>query len=100
MKEVWNIIMQNINCILAAMIILLMIMVCVGIHMVKRTNRMIREIKCGVEKYLKVILEDVQEEEVPDMMPLQETQMRQSIEHKRKQQEEAVFNAVLQEIFP
>lgn len=61
---------------------------------------MIAKIKGGVEQYLKVIMEESEEEVMDEVMSGQESQMRQSIEHKRKQQEEAVFNAVLQEIFP
>ena len=100
MKEVWNVVMQNSNLVLLALIILLMIMTCIAIHMIRKTSRMIAKIKGGVEQYLKVIMEESQEEVMDEVMSGQESQMRQSIEQKRKQQEEAVFNAVLQEIFP
>ena len=52
-----------------------------------------------VEDYLNVILTEDSGKEEP-LVSRQEEQMRDSIEKKRKQQEEAVFNAVLKEIFP
>ena len=52
-----------------------------------------------VEDYLNAILTEDSGKEEP-LVSRQEEQMRDSIEKKRKQQEEAVFNAVLKEIFP
>ncbi|MCI6784170.1 MAG: hypothetical protein MR594_11220 [Lachnospiraceae bacterium] len=76
------------------MIIILQILV-----KVNRTGRRLQMIQEKVEDYLNVILTEDSGKEEP-LVSRQEEQMRDSIEKKRKQQEEAVFNAVLKEIFP
>lgn len=88
---------------LSGMILLVVvgIAVLVMIHMQRKTNRMIRGIQKKVQSYLDVVLEEAQEEpDGADPVCGQELQMRESIEKKKRQQEEAVFNAVLKEIFP
>lgn len=88
---------------LSGMILLVVavIAVLVMIHMQRKTNRMIRGIQKKVQSYLDVVLEEAQEEpDGGDPVCRQELQMRESIEKKKRQQEEAVFNAVLKEIFP
>ena len=66
---------------------------------VNRTDRRLQMIQGKVEDYLNVILTEDSGKEEP-LVSRQEELMRDSIEKKRKQQEEAVFNAVLKEIFP
>ena len=60
---------------------------------------LLQMIQGKVEDYLNVILTEDSGKEEP-LVSRQEELMRDSIEKKRKQQEEAVFNAVLKEIFP
>lgn len=89
--------------VLAGMILLLVAMIAMLmiIHMQRRTNRMICAIQKKVQAYLDVVMEEAQEETADaDPVCRQERQMRESIEKKKRQQEEAVFNAVLEEIFP
>lgn len=70
-------------------------------YSIRRTNRSIVEIRTKVAGYLEVILEETAEEEEEwHKTPKQEELMRASIENRKKQQQEAVFNAVLKEIFP
>ncbi|MCI5620194.1 MAG: hypothetical protein MR355_01295 [Lachnospiraceae bacterium] len=75
---------------------------CIGIFAV---NRRIKRLQRGMENYLKVILaeeesETEQEEDEARTASTQEQQMRQSIQKKRMEQQEAVLDAVLQEMFP
>lgn len=68
---------------------------------IRRTNRSIAEIRSKVAGYLEVIMEGAADEtEEWHKTPKQEEVMRASIESRKKQQQEAVFNAVLKEIFP
>ena len=84
--------------ILAGMLLQMIIILRILIK-VNQTGCRLQRIQNKVEDYLNVILtEDIQKEE--PFVSGQEEQMRDSIEKKRKQQEEAVFNAVLKEIFP
>lgn len=70
-------------------------------YSVRKANRSILEIRNKVASYLEVILEDTEEEaKKPHRIPKQEELMRASIENRKKQQQEAVFEAVLKEIFP
>ncbi len=62
---------------------------------------MILGIQKKVQSYLEVVMEDAREEiQEPDPVSRQEQQMRESLEKKQQQQEEAIFDAVLKEIFP
>lgn len=87
--------------IILVLLCMLMIMMLCMVHQIRKTNRSITEIKNKVAGYLKTVLaeamEDTGEEE---KLCKQEELMRASIENKKKQQQEAVFNAVLKEIFP
>lgn len=70
-------------------------------YSVRKANRSILEIRNKVAGYLEVILEDTEEEaKKTHRIPKQEELMRASIENRKKQQQEAVFEAVLKEIFP
>lgn len=83
------------------LLMILMISVFVMMHMQKKTNRMIQGIQKKVQSYLEVVMEDAREEEQEtDPVSRQEQQMRESLEKKQQQQEEAIFDAVLKEIFP
>lgn len=87
--------------IILVLLCMLMIMMLCMVHQIRKTNRSITEIREKVAGYLKTVLteamEDAGEEE---KLCKQEELMRASIENKKKQQQEAVFNAVLKEIFP
>lgn len=88
----------------AGMLLLQMIMLLVAIFMVRRLSRYVRKIHKTVEDYINVIMEEEveteQQTEIAHVMSGQERQMMETISQKKKQQEEEVFNAVLQEIFP
>ncbi|MBR1391564.1 MAG: hypothetical protein IJ567_09040 [Lachnospiraceae bacterium] len=85
---------------LGALAALNIIGVCIGVA-VHRFNRRMDTIQKKIEHYLCVVLAE-EEPEMPESEPVsvQEQQMREVIRQKRLQQEEAVFDAVLQEIFP
>lgn len=104
MEKLMTLLQEYQEMIMLAGLVLLTVTVIVMLavlHMQRRTNRMIRGIQKKVQAYLDVVMEDAQEE-TADAEPVsgQELQMRESIEKKKRQQEEAVFNAVLKEIFP
>lgn len=104
MEKLMTLLQEYQEMIMLAGLVLLTVTVIVMLavlHMQRRTNRMIRGIQKKVQAYLDVVMEDAQEE-TGDAEPVsgQELQMRESIEKKKRQQEEAVFNAVLKEIFP
>lgn len=85
--------------ILGLQLLLTMLVLRMG-YSIRRTNRTILEIRSKVAGYLEVILQEPEEEEEWHKTPKQEELMRASIENRKKQQQEAVFNAVLKEIFP
>lgn len=75
---------------------------CIGIFAM---NHRIKRLQRGMENYLKVILAEEEEQETEQEegerpTSTQEQQMRQSIQKKRMEQQEAVLDAVLQEMFP
>lgn len=85
------------------LLLILMIMVGVGIRRVKQLKRHVEMIQNKVAAYLAVVMEE--EELLPEEAPghvisLQERQMKETVERKQKRQQEEIFNAVLQEIFP
>lgn len=83
------------------LLMILMIAVFVMMHIQRKTNRMIHGIQKKVQSYLEVVMEDAREEgQETDPVSKQEQQMRESLEKKQQQQEEAIFDAVLKEIFP
>ncbi len=81
-----------------------MIMLLVCIFMVRRLSRYVRKIHKAVQDYINVIMEEEveteQQIEPQRVMSGQELQMMETISQRKRQQEEEVFNAVLQEIFP
>lgn len=87
-------------------ILLLILISCFGVFAV---SRRLKRLQKGLESYLSVILaEEDEPEEEPEReteekiveVSTQEQQMRQSIQEKRMKQQEAVLDAVLQELFP
>ncbi|MGN0342194.1 MAG: hypothetical protein ACI4DO_05310 [Roseburia sp.] len=82
-----------------AVLMLILFVGCIGIFAV---NRRIKRLQRGLENYLQVILAEDEQTEEEEERPAstQEQQMRQSIQKKRMEQQEAVLDAVLQEIFP
>lgn len=83
------------------LLVILAIAVLVMMHIQRKTNRMILGIQKKVQSYLEVVMEDAREEaSEADPVSRQEQQMRESLEKKQQQQEEAIFEAVLKEIFP
>ncbi|HCJ75280.1 MAG TPA: hypothetical protein DHV88_02415 [Roseburia sp.] len=94
-----NFVYEYANYIILAGMLLQMIIILQILVKVNRTGRRLQVIQDKVEDYLNVILTEDGTKEEP-LVSRQEEQMRDSIEKKRKQQEEAVFNAVLKEIFP
>ena len=94
-----NFMYEYANYIILAGMLLQMIIILQILVKVNRTGRRLQVIQDKVEDYLNVILTEDGTKEEP-LVSRQEEQMRDSIEKKRKQQEEAVFNAVLKEIFP
>ncbi|MDE7063280.1 MAG: hypothetical protein K2O73_08570 [Lachnospiraceae bacterium] len=83
------------------LLMILVISVFIMMHVQRKTNRMILGIQKKVQSYLEVVMEDAREEiQEPDPVSRQEQQMRESLEKKQQQQEEAIFDAVLKEIFP
>lgn len=81
-----------------------MILILAAVIMIKKLNRHVNEIHHKVSDYLEVILAEEDEQNVQPvaqhLVSEQEKQMMNAIIAKKKQQEEAVFNAVLHEIFP
>lgn len=86
-----------------------MIMMIVIVVKISKMHGYISEITQRVETYLDVVLQEADGESagevtqcnfLTDKMSVQEEQMRQTIERKQKKQQEAIFEAVLQEIFP
>ena len=94
-----NFVYEYANYIILAGMLIQMIIILQILVKVNRTGRRLQVIQDKVEDYLNVILTEDGTKEEP-LVSRQEEQMRDSIEKKRKQQEEAVFNAVLKEIFP
>lgn len=94
-----NFVYEYANYIILAGMLLQMIIILQVLVKVNRTDRRLQMIQGKVEDYLNAILTEDSGKEEP-LVSRQEEQMRDSIEKKRKQQEEAVFNAVLKEIFP
>ena len=94
-----NLVYEYANYIILAGMLLQMIIILQVLVKVNRTDRRLQMIQGKVEDYLNVILTEDSGKEEP-LVSRQEELMRDSIEKKRKQQEEAVFNAVLKEIFP
>ena len=94
-----NFVYEYANYIILAGMLLQMIIILQILVKVNRTGRRLQVIQDKVEDYLNVILTEDGTKEEP-LVSRQEEQMRDSIEKKRNQQEEAVFNAVLKEIFP
>ncbi len=85
------------------LVFLQMIMVIVAIRMVRRVKKDMAGIKDKVLDYLSVVMDEEEEEETQaqeHIISLQERQMKESLERKQKKQQEEIFNAVLQEIFP
>ena len=93
-----NLVYEYANYIILAGMLLQMIIILQVLVKVNRTDRRLQMIQGKVEDYLNVILTEDSGKEEP-LVSRQEELMRDSIEKKRKQQEEAVFNAVLKEIF-
>lgn len=104
MKQIWEFLLQYQYAILGILFIIQMIMMVLAVWMIKKLSRHVDSIHRKVEDYLQVVLsEEDNEGEQPvaqHMVSEQEKQMMNAILAKKKQQEEAVFNAVLQEIFP
>ena len=94
-----NLVYEYANYRILAGMLLQMIIILQVLVKVNRTDRRLQMIQGKVEDYLNVILTEDSGKEEP-LVSRQEELMRDSIEKKRKQQEEAVFNAVLKEIFP
>ena len=94
-----NLVNEYANYIILAGMLLQMIIILQVLVKVNRTDRRLQMIQGKVEDYLNVILTEDSGKEEP-LESRQEELKRDTIEKKRKQQEEAVFNAVLKEIFP
>lgn len=91
----------------AGMVILLlvqMIMIIAAMGMIRRLKKHVEMIQSKVQDYLAVVMEEAPESEQTDsgerMISVQERQMMESLARRQKVQQEEIFNAVLQEIFP
>ncbi len=101
MNQILELLEQYLYLELLGLVLLQMIIMMSAIHKIKKLSRYVRSIRDGVEDYLDTVLS---EEEQPQTEPVhvvskQERQMKDKIQQKKRQQEE-VFDAVLQEIFP
>ena len=92
---------------LAGVIILLlvqMILIITAIGMIRRLKKHVEMIQKKVQDYLAVVMEEEAETEPEDLeervISGQERQMKESLAKRQKVQQEEIFNAVLQEIFP
>ena len=87
----------------AALILLQMILLLITMGMIRRLSRYIKKIHKSVQGYLEVVMADA---ETPE--EVQQTQRRTDAKkpvtemesRQKREQQEKVFNAVLQEIFP
>ena len=79
-----------------------MILVITAIHMLKRLKRHVETIQNRVTDYLAVVMEEEEEEKLPQghVVSEQERHMVESLTRKKAVSQEELFNAVLQEIFP
>ena len=79
-----------------------MILVITAIHMLKRLKRHVETIQNRVTNYLAVVMEEEEEEKLPQghVVSEQERRMVESLTRKKAVSQEELFNAVLQEIFP
>ena len=91
----------------AGMVVLLlvqMIMIFAAMGMIRRLRKHVEMIQNKVQDYLAVVMEeDTEPEQVLSgerMISGQERQMMESLARRQKVQQEEIFNAVLQEIFP
>ena len=91
----------------AGMVVLLlvqMIMIFAAMGMIRRLRKHVEMIQNKVQDYLAVVMEEDPEPEqvLPGerMISGQERQMMESLARRQKVQQEEIFNAVLQEIFP
>lgn len=104
MKQVFELMQQYEYVGMAILLLVQMIMMVVMIKMVKKLQRYMESITGKVQSYLNIVLaedeEDNADKQPENMVSVQEQQMRETLDKKKKQQEEAVFNAILQEIFP
>lgn len=104
MNQIWEFLIRYQYECLGILFAIQMIMILAAVIMIKKLNRHVNDIHNKVADYLEVILaEEDEKNEQPVAQHLvseQERQMVNSIIAKKKQQEEAVFNAVLHEIFP
>lgn len=101
MEEFMDVVPRYAYIVVLGLQLLLTVMILRVAYNIRKTNRSILEIRNKVAGYLEVILEDTEaESEEGYRIPKQEELMRASIENHKKQQREAVFEAVLEEIFP
>lgn len=91
----------------AGMVVLLlvqMIMIIGAMGMIRRLRKHVEMIQNKVQDYLAVVMEEDSETEQAvsgeRMISGQERQMMESLARRQKVQQEEIFNAVLQEIFP
>ena len=92
---------------MAGVIILLlvqMVLIITAIGMIRRLKKHVEMIQKKVQDYLAVVMEEEAEAEPEDLeervISGQERQMKESLARRQKVQQEEIFNAVLQEIFP
>lgn len=91
----------------AGMVVLLliqMILIFAAMGMIRRLRKHVESIQNKVQDYLAVVMEEEPEMEQTvsgeRVISGQERQMMESLARRQKAQQEEIFNAVLQEIFP
>lgn len=106
MTQIWQMIVQYRDVGMVALILIQMIILSVTIHLTRKLTQYVKSIHEKVLDYLQVVMaeempveENVQADE-QHVVSGQERQMVDAIAQKKKMQQEALFNAVLQEIFP
>ncbi len=101
MNQILELLEQYLYLELLGLVLIQMIIMMSAIHKIKKLSRYVRSIRDGVEDYLETVLSDEDEPQTGSahVVSGQERQMMDTIRQKKRQQEE-VFDAVLQEIFP
>lgn len=102
MRTVLELLMTYADIGILCLAFLQMIMIIAVIHMVRRQGKQISKIQNKVLEYLEVVMEEESPagESPEHVLSVQERQMTEALARKQKNQQEELFNAVLQEIFP